>query len=193
MTGAIVPPRRTRSGGAVARLLRIGVTVCLLMALAPVARAGDPHDPHDLLSFSVGVSDVTDFDETTAEGRIEYASHHTVLGIGSWFSGFGPMAGFMLTGKGAVFGYGGLYWDVIFGDRVVLRQELGVGAFEEGSAKDLGGTFEFHTSIGLFYKFDGGARLGVKLNHISNLGFHDSNPGVESGLLTLSLPMRPLF
>ena len=43
------------------------------------------------------------------------------------------------------------------------------------------------------YRFDDGARLGVKFSHISNARIHESNEGAESFLLTYSMPLGNMF
>ncbi len=156
--------------------------VALVVWAAPVA-AQEP----DLFMVHLGMSDVTDFDEETFEGRIEYSSSRKFYFVG-------PMVGLMATGKRSVFGYGGLYLDIPLGDRIVIRTAGAIGAFSKGQAKDLGSVFEFHAGLTLAYVFENRARLGVTLTHISNAGlFYRSNPGVDSALLTYAIPIGPFF
>ena len=171
-----------------------GLLAAALGALAIVA--GGAHalaDHRDLLGVWVGHSDIDDFDEETVEGRIEYTSRPTDFAFETFFGGVGPLAGLMVNGKGSVFAYAGIYGDFFVGGRFVIRPEVGLGAFKPGDAKDLGGVFEIHAALGVAYVFDNEARLGVTATHISNTGVHDSNPGLDSLLLSYSIPIGPLF
>ena len=163
--------------------------VCVAVAAAGPAQAAD----RDLIILNIGQSDIGDSDEETVEASIEYSSRRAYWGNGSWFGGAGPLLGLMVTGKGAVFGYAGVYGDFFLGNSFVVRPEVGVGAFAPGDGKDLGGAFEIHASLTAAYVFGNQARLGVTLSHISNAGTHDSNPAVESLLLTYAFPIGPLF
>ena len=165
----------------------VGVAAALI-AGAPVAA-----QPNDLIVLMGGLSDFSDFDEDTFEGRIEYSSGLTDLPLLPFFRGVGPLAGLMVTGKGGVFGYAGIYGDFVIGDRFIVRAEGGIGAFREGDGKDLGGVFETHSALTFAYEFDNKARLGVTITHISNGGLNDSNPGLDSLLLSYSFPIEPIF
>ena len=147
----------------------------------------------DLIILNVGHSDIDDFDEETVEASIEYTSNWTIFGNGTWFSGAGPLLGLTITGKGAVFGYAGIYGDYFIGDSFVIRPEGGLGAFTPGDGKDLGGTFEIHGSLSIAYVFDNEARLGVTYSHISNGGVYASSPALDSLLLTYAFPIGPVF
>ena len=171
------------------RSLAAALVALALVACGSPAVAGDK----DLLIFMAGQSDIDDKDEVTFEGRIEYTSHYTDFAAEPWFDGFGPMLGLMASGKGSVFGYGGLYADFFLGDHIVIRPEGGGGGFVAGNAKDLGGVYQFHAAITFAYVFENEARVGVTLTHISNASIHDSNPGLDSGMFSYAMPIGPLF
>lgn len=120
-------------------------------------------------------------DDVSAEFRAEYRLGEKVFFVG-------PMLGLMVNSDGGVFGYGGIYGDVRYRSWV-FTPAFGVGGYSQGDSKDLGGVFEFHVGLDIAYEFDGGSRLGLKLAHISNAGTQDINPGVESALLTYTLPL----
>jgi hypothetical protein len=65
---------------------------------------------------------------------------------------------------------------------------LGPGGYVQGHSKDLGGIFQFRTELWVAYQFDGGARLGARIAHLSNAGIHHSNPGEEELLVTYAPP-----
>ena len=165
----------------------LGALIVVFAAL-PAAAAH-----RDLIVLNIGHSDIDDFDEPTVEASIEYTSRNTVWGNATWFSGIGPLLGLTITGKGAFFAYGGIYGDYFIGDSLVIRPEVGFGAFTRGDGKDLGGVFEIHGSLSIAYAFDNEARLGVTYSHISNAGVNASNPALDSVLLTYAFPIGPVF
>ena len=169
-------------------LAAVLVALTLVICGSP-AVAGDK----DLLIFMAGQSDIDDYDEETFEGRIEFTSHYTDFAAEPFFGGFGAMLGLMVSGKGSVFGYGGTYADIFLGDHIVIRPEGGGGGFVAGNSKDLGGVYQFHAAITFAYVFENEARVGITLTHISNFSIHDSNPGLDSGLFSYSMPIDPLF
>ena len=95
----------------------------------------------------------------------------------------------MANTDGGVFGYAGLYADFRLGDHILILPSAGAGGYSEGDSKDLGGVFEFHLGATLAYIFEDDSSLGV----ISNARINESNPGVNSLLLSYSLPLERLF
>lgn len=116
------------------------------------------------------------------EARLEYRFGEKLWSVG-------PMLGFLLNSKGGLFGYGALYTDIRYGDWVITPSG-GLGGYRQGAGKDLGGTFQFHLGLDVAYQLETG-RVGLKLSHISNATIHADNPGVESLLLTYSVPFDP--
>lgn len=112
----------------------------------------------------------------------------------AWQYDLRPVIGGFGTSDGAAYGYAGLNWDI-----EVLTQELyvipnfAVGAYHQGSGKDLGGALEFRSGIEVAYQFPSKQRLGVALNHLSNASIYDKNPGTESVIITYSFPVGSLF
>lgn len=130
----------------------------------------------------VGAFNALDQDgaETESAAKVELRVGEEKL----WF--VGPAVGLMATGDGGVFGYGGFYADVAWGN-VVLTPLLGIGGYTQGDSKDLGGVFQFRTGFGAAYEFTPGMRLGVSYAHVSNAHIHDENPGEEELYLTYAL------
>ena len=152
--------------------------VALLWAAAATARADEPA----FFAASVGGFDVND-DETSAEFRLEYRSDYRL-----WH--FGPMIGLMANSDGGVYGYGGLFIDVFFGDNWVVMPNAALGGYRQGSSKDLGQVLEFRTGLEIAYRFADESRLGLAFQHISNAGLDDKNPGTESLVLTYAIPFN---
>lgn len=102
-----------------------------------------------------------------------------------WF--LGPAIGLMANTDGGVFGYGGLYADIAYGNFIVTPL-AGFGGYREGDSTDLGGVFQFRLSIGVSYQFENRHRLGLNLAHVSNATIHEINPGEEELYLTYAIP-----
>lgn len=172
-------------------LLAVVLTLGLLLGAAGPTRAEGSEEagargegvrllgdgPH-YLDLAVGAFEVFDNnDDHALAGQIEWR-------FGKKLYVIGPLLGVMANVDGGYIGYAGLYLDLALG-RFVLSPQWGVGAYEEGGSKDLGGTFEFVSGLALSYEFENRTRLGVRYAHISNADLHDTNPGAD--LLFLSI------
>ncbi|MGE4545228.1 MAG: acyloxyacyl hydrolase [Pedobacter sp.] len=134
------------------------------------------------LDLGLGVFDATENNHGSAVGaaRLE-------LRVGKKLGFVGPAVGLLATTDGGWFGYGGLYADIVY-KNLVITPMLSMGGYEEGDGKDLGGTLEFRSVLGLSWQFANRARLGLQIAHISNADMHDKNPGAEDFLLTFAWP-----
>jgi hypothetical protein len=54
------------------------------------------------------------------------------------------------------------------------------GVYIQGDGNDLGGWFEFRSGIEIGYEAQSGVRYGLSLDHRSNAGIYDENPGLET-------------
>lgn len=135
-------------------------------------------DEPSYLSFQVGAFDFSDDDRT--------AVAYTEFRYGKKLFFIGPVIGIMANTQGGVFGYGGVYADIKYGNWVATPS-VTAGGYRQGGSKDLGGIFQFRSSFTLAYQFDRGARLGVRLAHISNAHIYDNNPGENEVLLTYAI------
>lgn len=106
-----------------------------------------------------------------------------------WKYGLRPTLGANVTSKGALYGYGGLNWDVKLIDKLLLTPNFMVGAFERGNGKSLGGVVEFRSGIELSYEFANRHRIGAAFNHISNADIYSYNPGAETLLINYAIPL----
>lgn len=126
-------------------------------------------------------SDGVFHDDTAVEGRIEYR-------LGDKIHGIGPMIGLAANGEGGVYGYGALYSDLRVG-HWYITPSAGLGGYHRGGGKELGGVFQFHLGLDAGWRMQDGSRIGLKMTHISNAYTQDENPGVESVLVTYTLPV----
>lgn len=99
-----------------------------------------------------------------------------------------PSAGLFANAKGGFYGYAGLSFDLDAGP-LRFTPTLGLGAYEEGDGKDLGGVFEFLVAGSLTFPLGGGWRAGLSYAHLSNSRVHEENPGTEMILGIVDVPL----
>ncbi len=150
-------------------------------AAALVVSSAALADDTGLLALGVGAFDF-DHSKPAAEFRGEYR-----FGTGFYF--IKPVVGAFVTSRGSTYTYGGLRADFIFYQHYVLMPVAAVGLYTRGDGKDLGSPVEFKTGVEFAYRFDGGSRLGLAFDHISNAGLTKRNPGTENLLFMYSLPI----
>ena len=134
--------------------------------------------PH-YLNLAVGTFEAFDDKDDTLAAQVEFR-------FGKKFLRIGPLAGLHANLSGGIFGYAGIYLDLALGP-FVLSPQTSIGAYEQGDSKELGGTFEFMSGLGLSWEFADRSRLGFRYQHISNANLHDKNPGADILLLNYGI------
>jgi len=164
------------------RIANAVVAACLMAALAASGGAARAAEDGDLVALGLGGYDVL-HNYTAAQARVEYRFHQSLFYIK-------PLLGVLATNRKTVYTYFGLRGDIVLFQRYVVMPVAAVGYFDKGNGKDLGSHTEFKTGVELAYRFDGGSRLGIAFDHISNAGITAKNPGTESLLLVWSFPLQ---
>lgn len=94
------------------------------------------------------------------------------------------------TSDGAFLAYAGLSLDVPLGSRgFLLRASVAPGAYARGDGKNLHSVFQIRSGLETGWRFRGGLRLGVELEHVSNGSTTAYNPGETSVLLAVTVPL----
>lgn len=152
------------------------------LALPPAGTARAEDDP-SFLTFGVGKFDIIHDRETDAELRLDYR-------FGNKFWIFKPFLTGAYVTNGMSFLGAGVLVDVYLGNRWVITPQFSPTWWRGKTDElDLGYGLEFRSRIELAYRFDNRARLGLSIDHSSNAGFGDRNPGTESLMINYSLPM----
>lgn len=174
--------------------LNLSVTLLLSLGFLHAARA-DQSQPYffgpfeltpsgkSIIMVGAGVFDA--FLQQDAPGSGESAVVNVEYRFGRKFFYLGFVVGGLVNSDGGSFVYVGNYADIRY-KRFVATPVLSLGAYEEGDGPDLGGTFEFRSSIALDYEIGKDSRVGVRVSHTSNAGIHEDNPGANELLLTYS-------
>lgn len=106
------------------------------------------------------------------------------------YYGLRPMVGISDTTDGSVYGYAGLNYDIpLWNKQVYLIPNFAAGAYAKGDGKPLGGAIEFRSGLELDYQLKNSQRVGVAFNHISNASIYYHNPGIETVLVSYSIPL----
>lgn len=183
----------------------LGAVVAGVLAVAPVDRAAAQRAA--LLSFGVGQFDTDAIDTGSAglyfdlgdkagtnkatEARLEYRFGTELYSAGSWLS-VRPFVGGSTTSDGMLYGLGGVLFDFTWGN-FVFTPSLGAGLWTRGDGKDLGSALEFRTMFEIGYRFENEARVTAAFSHMSNANISDTNPGANSLMLYVHLPVGSLF
>lgn len=160
----------------------VAAAMILVGALVGATRTAKADDP-GLLALGAGAYDfLGGGDKPAGLFRAEYRFAQGLFFIK-------PLLGASVTTSGSVYGYGGLRADIILAEHYVIMPFGTVGFWSRGDSRDLGDHLEFSEGGEFAYRFDGGSRLGVSLDHMSNAGIARRNPGEESILAVYSIPL----
>jgi lipid A 3-O-deacylase len=149
--------------------------------------------PPDLISFAAGAFNVLRPASMTAEFEAEYKFLLKCLKSPWHFLEFRPLVGVMMTAKGSGYLYGGLNFDLLFGDHCLIAPGFAAGYYWRGDGKDLGFPLEFRSGVELAWQFSDGRRLGIHFYHLSNASLAKRNPGEESLVLYYDIPITKGF
>lgn len=163
---AVGMPARQQS-----QMKKISCWTALLLVLSR------PLDASELI-VGIGVDDVDGREAETI--AIEFEYHTNPLRQYGW----GIVSGmFVIKADGDRDSYIGvgpsLLWNT--SDQWFVEGSLTVGYYNEGNGgTNLGGNLQFRTLIGLGYRLSDRTRLSVAIDHLSNAGIEDFNPGREA-------------
>jgi lipid A 3-O-deacylase len=152
--------------------------------LGPVT-LGSPNDPAHL-ALGAGVFDVKPSTHPDSKSAGELRGEYR---FGDVLSIISPFVGASVTSDGATYVYGGFGFDINFGRNWVLNPNFAVGNFGPGSGTKLGSSIEFRSGLELDYRFWDQSRIGLAVQHMSNAGISQRNPGEESITVIYAVPL----
>jgi hypothetical protein len=130
-----------------------------------------------------GVFEVGDRLDQSAELGVQYR-------FGSRWWRLQPVAGGTAVADGAYNLYAGVALDLPLGRHAYVRGTFAPGIYGSGSqGKDLGHTLQFRSGIESGWRSHSGWGLGLELYHLSNGRLAEINPGSNSLVVTLSIPV----
>jgi lipid A 3-O-deacylase len=189
--------------GVVMRQLALSALCAAVVGGAALSAAPVQAKGPSLLSFGVGQFDTDVIDTGSAglffdsgdkagknkavEARLEYRFGTELWSTGNWFA-IRPFVGASTTSDGMIYGLGGLLFDFTWGN-FVFTPSFGAGGWSRGDGKDLGYGLEFRTMFEVGWRFENEARVTAAFSHMSNAEMGDKNPGANSLMLYLHLPV----
>jgi hypothetical protein len=175
-------PSFDRGGGKVLPSVQTVALGAVLFFGGAAYASKKPSSEPAFVQASVGYFDIDRRRYDALEGMLGYRGRTHVFAVRF----FGSVMG---TSKGSLFACTGIAYDLFLGDRFVVTPSFAPGLYAKGDGIDLGYPLEFRSQIELSYRFTGAARLGLGFSHTSNAHLGKTNPGVETLLAKLTLPV----
>ncbi len=147
------------------------VTALLALALPAPAEVGR-------LGLSLGALD--------GGGAEVYLRYQTAARLGPFHYAFGAS---LSDHREAWVGAGLLFEEPLGRSPFFVQVSVLPGFYDRGRGKNLGGHFQIRSGIDLGYQFAGGARLSVGLDHRSDAGTTDLNPGLNTVQVRYAVPL----
>lgn len=158
--------------------------MALSLALLATACWSPPERVGPRLRLHGGVYNAT---ETRDEQLLETGVELQLRELTSWR--LVPAVGIVLIQGDAFFLSTSLRRDFWFTPSFGLLVASGFGYFGDGYQLELGGDFEFRSTAELAHRFSNGVLIGYGVAHVSNGGLFDDNPGANSVLLSVTIPL----
>lgn len=168
-----------------ALLLVLGVVALALPTRPVAAEIFRPYEVSPpMLNFTLG--EVGLADEVRQPER--YGIEYRFAGKTKWQ--LVPAIGVSATESGASYAYTDVRLDLWLSNRWLMIPSFGLGWFQESDELPLGHDLQFRSGLEIAYRFENDFRVGVALFHLSNGGISDQNPGTESLVFSLCVPLR---
>ncbi len=149
-----------------------------LILTAPILLASSTFLAASEYVFGIGQDDL---DGQASEAfAIQLEVHSNPLREYRWGSVSGMVAAQVDEDGDAYLGIGlSTFWNT--SDKWFIEGSLAAGYYDEGSGgTDLGGNLQFRTLVGFGYRVSDQARISLAVDHLSNAGIEDVNPGREA-------------
>lgn len=139
-----------------------------------------------MLSLNSGLVGIDPDDNLDEPGRFGIEYRHTPLS--KWK--VRPALGYARAENDAQYTYVDLKRNFWLTDRWAVTPSTGVGYFDESEEIELGHEVEFRLAIETSYRVYKNLRVGVALDHLSNSSLSERNPGIESFIFSVLIPLR---
>lgn len=155
------------------------------VTFSAVDKSTDAND-YAMINITAGQVGILDDEKNTQRYGLEYRFRS--------FSGpFGfrliPAVGGAVSNDNASFLYTDLRHDFYLTRRWILIPSFGLGVFKDSSDINLGNDLEFRSGLEFAYQFSNKVRAGVAIFHLSNGGISSQNPGTESLVFSICIPV----
>ena len=160
--------------------------LCLVITTKTYALDFTVSSGSSFFTLGAGLFDVTEPEDISFVGLVDYRfSPRLFPGLyDERFHGVGPIAGILANTDGGFYGFGGIFLDIRWDEKIIILPSLSVGGYSQNDSKKLGGVLEFKPEFYIGYKLNAQNLVGLSLQHISNASFHNKNPGVNMIIFT---------
>jgi hypothetical protein len=127
--------------------------------------------------------------------QLDLVPDFTLMRIDDWLF-VHPYAGAWVTTDESRMAYGGIHALAVLAETLEFRAFVAVGPFGKGDGEDLQSDALFHAGGTVFYVLESGWRFGFTVTHQSHGHLFSSshaNPGAESLMFSIAVPVRNLF
>lgn len=100
-----------------------------------------------------------------------------------------PQIGVLAAGDGDYLAFAGPVIDVYLTRQIELSVSTAAGVWG-GNGFNLGSRVEFHSGLDAMYRFQNGLKAGIGIYHTSNADLTKRNPGSESALFEVAVPIN---
>lgn len=161
------------------------LTLTIFSAISFSAHA-EEREEYTMINITAGQVGILDDIDGAQRYGLEYRFKSFA---GPWGFRLIPAVGFAASSNGANFIYSDLRHDFYLNDRWILIPSFGVGIFTDSEEIQLGNELEFRSGLEIAYQFRNKVRAGIALFHLSNGGISNDNPGTESLVFSLCIPI----
>jgi opacity protein-like surface antigen len=173
----------------IVKSVRLVLATILMLNFTLTAQAQDSTDNnYPMLNLTAGIIGVLDGSPKNANlFGIEYRAKS----FSKW--GLVPAYGYTWSVNDTQYVYADLKHDFNFLNNWVFTLSLGTGLFDNSDDLDLGHAIEFRSGFEFTYRFKNNYRLGLTAYHLSNSKIAQKNPGTESIVVSLLIPLDKIF
>lgn len=161
------------------------VLLLMLFSLAATPGAQAQQDRPDLFFLSAGEADIDEEDNAVFIGAEWRAERFRFLRYAVPF-----LNGFVTQDGSAFGGFGIAFPFTFFEDRIGFSAFTGFGGYRRGNGKDLGSIAQFRSGGEVAYILPSKAQISLGVDHISNAGIDERNPGSNQIFLRYAIPFR---
>jgi hypothetical protein len=164
----------------------IGTLTLTLFFAISFSTYAEEREEYAMINITAGQVGILD----DIDGQQRYGLEYRFKSFaGPWGFRLIPAIGAARSTNGASFIYSDLRHDFYLNDQWILIPSFGVGLFDDSEEIQLGNELEFRSGIEIAYQFRNKMRAGVAIFHLSNGGISSQNPGTESLVFSVCIPI----
>lgn len=122
-----------------------------------------------------------------AEDTLRYGLEYRHKPMTDWL--IRPAFGGVITEHDSRYIYAGIRRDFDLSQRWIFTPGFDLTSYRKGNGIDLGTELEFRTSLELAFRFSNAWRVSLAFYHLSNGGIGDRNPGTNSAVMAVQVPI----